>query len=87
VHLSYSRNNSLQDINCITNRHSFKNLKVLLKIQWIFVHLLSLFIIRNFRDTYSSVEMLKGYMLICWNAERVHAKRKVGNPWSNAWRA
>jgi len=25
--------------------------------------------------------MLKGYMLICWNAERVRGQRKVGNPW------
>jgi len=26
-----------------------------------------------FRGTYSSVEMLKGYMLICLNTEGVHA--------------
>jgi len=26
--------------------------------------------------------MLKGYMLICQNAEGVHGKRMVGNPWS-----
>jgi len=31
-----------------------------------------------------SVEMLKGYMLISQNAERVHDKRKVGNHWSRA---
>jgi len=28
-----------------------------------------------------SVEMLKGYMLICRNAEGVHGQRNVGNPW------
>jgi len=26
--------------------------------------------------------MLKGYMLISRNTERVHGQRKVGNPWS-----
>jgi len=41
--------------------------KVLLKIQWIFVILLSLYIIRNFRGTSSP-------------AEGVHGQRKVGNP-------
>jgi len=30
------------------------------------------FVIRNVRSTCSSVEMLKGYMLIFRNAERVH---------------
>jgi len=30
------------------------------------------FVKRNYRDTCSSAEMLKGYMLIWWNAERVH---------------
>jgi len=39
------------------------------------------FVIRNFRGTCSSVEMLKGYKVICWNAEGVHGKRKVGKPW------
>jgi len=38
------------------------------------------FVIRNFRGTCSFVKMLKGYMLICWNAERVRCRRKVGNP-------
>jgi len=38
------------------------------------------FVIRYFRGTCSSVKILKGYMLICWNAERVHCKRMVGNP-------
>jgi len=28
--------------------------------------------------------MLYGYILICLNAEGVHGKRKVGNPWSRA---
>ena len=32
------------------------------------------------RGTYVPVEMLKGYMLIFRNAERVHGKRKFGNP-------
>jgi len=40
------------------------------------------FVKRNFRGTCSSVEMLKGYMLLCRNAEGVHDKRKVGNPCS-----
>jgi len=39
-------------------------------------------VIGNFRGTCASVEMLKGYMLIFRNAEGVHGKRKVGNPWS-----
>jgi len=43
--------------------YSSKNIKVLLKIQWIFVILLSLFVIRNFTGPCSSVEMLKGYMV------------------------
>jgi len=34
-----------------------------LKIQWIFVFLLSLFVIRNFKGPRSSVEMMKGYMV------------------------
>jgi len=43
------------------------------------------------RGTCVSVEFLKGYIVICWNAEgvhshlsecwRVHGKRKVGNSW------
>jgi len=51
------------------------------------------FVIRNFKGTCSSVEMLKGYMvfvemlkgymLICQNAKGVHHKRKVGNPCCN----
>ena len=49
------------------------------------------FVIRTFRGTCSSVEMLKGYMLIFWIDKAVHAhlshcegkhgQRKVGNPW------
>jgi len=51
--------------------YSSKNLKdLLLKIQWIFVILLSLFVIKKFQ----------GCMLICWNAEGVHGHRKVRNP-------
>jgi len=42
------------------------------------------FVIGNFRGTCSSVERLKGYMLICRNAEGVNGKRKVGNPCSRA---
>jgi len=45
-----------------TFNYSSKDLKVLLKIHWIFVILLSLFAIGNFSDTCSSVEMLSGYM-------------------------
>ena len=41
------------------------------------------FVIRNFRGTCSSVEILKGYMLSCWNAEGVYGKRKAGNSWSS----
>jgi len=57
-------------VNIATWRHenevylySSKNLKILLKVQWVFVSLLSLFVIRNFRGTCSSVKMLKGYMV------------------------
>ena len=64
-------------LNKLTLRHksevylySSKNLNVLLKIQWVFVILLSLFVIRNIRGTCSSVEMLKGYMV----------KERLGNP-------
>jgi len=39
------------------------------------------FVIRNFRGMCSSVEMLKGYMLIVRNDEGLHGQRKVGNPW------
>jgi len=59
----------------------------------VFVILLGPFVIRNFRGTacssvemlkgtYLSVEMLKGYMVTCRNAEGVHGQRKVGNPCS-----
>ena len=30
--------------------------------------------------------MLKGYILICRNAEGVHGKRKIGNPWNKGYR-
>jgi len=38
----------------------YETLKVLLKVQGIFVILLSIFVIRNFRGTCSSFEMIKG---------------------------
>jgi len=37
-----------------------------MKVQWIFVILLSLFVMKNFRRTCPSSEMLKGYMVIEW---------------------
>jgi len=37
-------------------------------------------VIGNRTGTCASVEMLKGYTLICRNAVGVHGKRKVGNP-------
>jgi len=45
------------------------------------------FVIWGFMGTYSSVKILKGYILTCWNAEGVHGKRKVGNPCSRESRA
>ena len=41
-------------------------------------------VIGNPRGTCASIEMPKGYILICRNTEGVHCKRKVGNPWSTA---
>jgi len=38
------------------------------------------FAMRNVSGTSSSFEILKGYMLICRNAEGVRDKRKVGTP-------
>jgi len=38
-------------------------------------------VIGNLRGACASVKILKGYMLICRNAEGVHGKSKVGNPW------
>jgi len=35
------------------------------------------FVTRNFRRTYSSVEILKGYVLICWNAEGIHGQEAL----------
>jgi len=46
--------------------------KKVLKIQWIFVILLSLFVIKNFRGTRSYVEMLL--------AAGVYGQRKVWEP-------
>jgi len=41
------------------------------------------FVIRNFRGTYSSVKMLKGYLLILQNAEGVHAH--LWECWRGTW--
>jgi len=41
-------------------------------------------VVGNFRGTFASVEMLKGYILTCRNSEEVHGKRKVGNPCSGS---
>jgi len=62
VHLLYSHKLILRNKNRVY-LHISKNLKVLLKIQWVFVTLISLIVIRNFRSTWSSVEKLKGYMV------------------------
>jgi len=43
------------------------------------------FVARNFRGSCSSVEMLKGYILICQYAEGVHGQRKVENPCTRCW--
>jgi len=43
--------------------YNSKNVKVLLKVQRIFVILLSLSVKKNFRGISSSVEMLNGYMV------------------------
>jgi len=40
----------------------------------------NIFVTGNFRCTFSSVNMLKGYMLTSQNAEGVDGQRKVGNP-------
>ena len=47
----------------------------------------NMFCHRKFRGTFSSVNMLKEYMLISRNAERVHGKRKVGNPCTKVTRS
>ena len=41
------------------------------------------FVVRNFRGTYSSVEVLKGYMLVFQNAEGVHAY--LWKCWRGTW--
>ena len=46
------------------------------KILGVHVHLS-----KCWKGTDLSAEILKGYMLICWNAEGVHDKQKVGHPW------
>jgi len=64
-------------LNNLSSRHksevypyTSETLNIILKIQWVFVFLLSLFDIRNFRGTRSSVGMLKGYMV----------KERLGTP-------
>jgi len=32
------------------------------------------FVIKSFRGTCASVKILKGYILICWNAVGIHAR-------------
>jgi len=60
VHLLHSRNKlTLRHKNGVFLCTSSKNLKVLLKIQWMFVILISLFDLRNVRGTCSPVELLK----------------------------
>jgi len=49
---------------------SSKNLQVLLKVRWVFVILLSVFVVSSFRRA----------VLLCRNVEGVHGQRKVGNP-------
>jgi len=51
--------------------YSSENVKVLLKIQWIFIILLSLFVTRGFRGTCGSVNLPKGYMV----------RKRLGNSW------
>jgi len=41
--------------------------------------------VKMLKGTCLSVEMLKGHMLIFRNAEGVHGKTKVGNPWSRSY--
>jgi len=56
----------------------FKNHYMLIvKYIWIII---KYFVIRNIRDTCSTVEMLKEYIFTCRNAEGVHGNRKVGDP-------
>ena len=52
----------------------------MLIVKHVSIIIIECFVIGNFRGTCSSVKMLKGYMLICWNTEGVHCKKKVGNP-------
>jgi len=63
VHLLYSRNQ-------LTLRHKIESTWSSIKIQWILVILPSLVVIRNFRDTSSPAELLKGYIV----------REKLGTP-------
>jgi len=40
-------------------------------------------VVGNLMDTCASVEMVKGYILICWNAEGVHAH--LSEYWRGTW--
>jgi len=40
-------------------------------------------VIGHFRGICASVKMLKGYILICWNAEGVHAH--LSECWMDTW--
>jgi len=51
------------NVNIIFKNRYSKNLKVILTIQWIFVILLNLFVIRYFKGACASDETLKGYMV------------------------
>ena len=63
VHLLYSCNKlTLRQKNSLPS--DFWKSKSSIKIQWIFVSLLSHFVIRNFKGTNSFVKKLKGYMVI-----------------------
>jgi len=66
----------------ISVNNIFKNLYMLL-LNISMIIMIKYFVIKNFRGTYSSVEMLKGYMIICWKAEGVHGRGKVGNSFSS----
>jgi len=64
--------------------YSFKSLQILLKIQQIFVILLSLVVIRNFRASCSSVKMVKGYMFRerLGTSAPVEIEPSLGSSWS-----
>jgi len=73
------------------SEYSFQKSLYAYSLIYLWIIMIKCFVIGNFRGTCSSVEMLKGYMFvcrnaerymfICWNAEGVRGKRKVGNPY------